>query len=208
MLERRDGRSCIARASHESGARPRHSRAMIVGQIQYQMRSDRVQIAVRGRRISGHNHVATRTTATRKPWCERPHLIQARGHPPSPAPGSFTPRLALHRRRRGVLAGGKKRRPIAAMPSLSASLDSSSRRHARMRDVGGVSSAARWPEWLRTTYAVARSSPSSEPLLNPARRADERGELQVLVGEFGEFDPPLAALELVSEVGLCTGQKA
>jgi hypothetical protein len=38
-----------------------------------------------------------------------------------------------------------------------------------------------------------------EALLNPLGCADERCELQILVGEFGEFDAALAALELVSK---------
>jgi len=47
-------------------------------------------------------------------------------------------------------------------------------------------------EWSRTTYAVIRLSPSVEAALDRVGRADERGELEVLVRKFGEFDarPP------------------
>ena len=39
----------------------------------------------------------------------------------------------------------------------------------------------------------------SEPVLNSAWRTDERCELQVLAGEFGELDAALAPLKLVSK---------
>ena len=57
-------------------------------------------------------------------------------------PGSFTPRLADHLRRRGVLTGGKERRPIAAMLSVSASVDSPSRTvRCRCTEI--------WRTWMR-----------------------------------------------------------
>src|SRR5712691_5279704 len=39
----------------------------------------------------------------------------------------------------------------------------------------------------------------AEPVLNLARSTDERRELQILVGEFGEFDASQPALKLVSK---------
>ena len=41
--------------------------------------------------------------------------------------------------------------------------------------------------------------PLMEVPLDRVGRSDERGELQVLVRKFGEFDAPVASLELVTE---------
>ena len=63
----------------------------------------------------GHVH----HSATRKPWCERPHPFRRGATPRSRRRGRSHHGLLPDNRRRGVLTGGKVRRPIAAMTTTS-----------------------------------------------------------------------------------------
>jgi hypothetical protein len=63
-------------------------------------------------------------SATREPWCERPHPFGRRATLRSRRRGRSHHGLLTNRRRRGVLTGGKVRRPIGVMLQTTACVDS------------------------------------------------------------------------------------
>jgi len=125
---------------------------------------------------------------------------QARGHPGRAATGSFTPRIAYHPPTPWLRHGRHRAPPDRddATTTRCACLEFArcrSRSRERFTEVARVVKA----NGRGTTYGAPGLSPLSASILSGLGDAYQGGELQILMGEFSDFDAAPSALHLVAK---------